>query len=347
VAAALTMRAVRFARTGGPEVLQVAEVPLPAPGPGEVRVRVRAASVNRLDLWLRQGALPAPLPHTPGSDAAGEVDRVGPGVSDIAPGDRCLVSPVRSCGRCAACLGGRQPLCDAFHVFGTAEPGAYAEYVVAARAEVVPLPEAIPWVEAAALPVAGLTAWHMLVTRAALAPGETVLVHGAGGGVGMFAVQIARLCGARVLATVGDDAKIEKARVLGADVVIHHGREDFAARVRELTDGRGADVVLDPVGAAFFAANLDCLARGGRLIVCGTTTGGDVAFHLRDLFAEQRSILGVRLGGVGELHHLVGLVAAGRIRPLIDSTFPLEGAAEAHARMASRAVFGKIVLTLP
>jgi NADPH:quinone reductase-like Zn-dependent oxidoreductase len=282
----------------------------------------------------------------PGSDAAGEVDAVGPGVNDLAPGDRCLVSPVRSCGRCAHCHGGRQPYCDAFHVWGTAEPGAYAEYVVAARTDLLPIPAELPWVEAACLPVAGLTAWHMLVTRARLAPGETVLVHGAGGGVGLFAVQIARLCGARVLATVGDDAKVEKARVLGADAVIHHGREDFAERVRELTDGRGADVVLDHVGAAFFARNLDCLARGGRLVVCGTTTGGDVAFHLRDLFAEQRSILGVRLGGVGELHHLVGLAAEGRVRPLVDSTFPLEGAAEAHARVASRAAFGKVVLTL-
>jgi NADPH:quinone reductase-like Zn-dependent oxidoreductase len=174
-----------------------------------------------------------------------------------------------------------------------------------------------------------------------------VLVHGAGGGVGMFAVQIARLAGARVLATVGGDAKIEQARVLGADAVIHHGREDFSLRVRELTDGHGADVVLDHVGAAFFTGNLDCLARGGRLIVCGTTTGGDVAFHLRDLFAEQRSILGVRLGGVGELHHLLGLVAEGKVRPIVDSSFPLERAADAHARMASRKAFGKIVLTMP
>lgn len=336
----------RYARTGGPEVLQAADAPVPVPRPGEALIRVRAASVNHLDVWLRQGALPAPLPHVPGSDAAGEVAAVGSEVADLAVGDRCLVSPVRSCGRCAACLGGRQPYCDAFHVWGTEEPGAYAEYVVAARNDLLPLPEGIPWGEAAALPVAGLTAWHMLITRAVLAPGETVLVHGAGGGVGMFAVQIARLAGARVLATVGDDAKVEKARVLGADAVIHHGREDFARRVRELTEGRGADVVLDHVGAAFFTGNLDCLARGGRLLVCGTTTGGDVAFHLRDLFAEQRSILGVRLGGLGELHHLVGLVAAGRIRPLIDSTFPLEGAAEAHARMASRRAFGKIVLTV-
>jgi NADPH:quinone reductase-like Zn-dependent oxidoreductase len=340
------MRAVRLHRTGGPDVLRVEEVPVPKPGPGEALVRLQAASLNHLDVWLREGALPVALPHTPGSDGAGEVAAVGPGVAHLHAGERCLISPVRSCGHCARCAAGAAHLCDAFHVFGTAEPGTYAEYVAVPADALVPIPVDLPWAEAACVGVAGLTAWHMLVTRAALGPGETVLVHSAGSGVGMFAVQIGRLAGARVITTVGDDAKVDKARVLGADAVIHHGREDFAERVRELTGGRGADVVLDHVGAAFFSANLECLARGGRLVVCGTTTGGDVAFHLRELFAGQQSILGVRLGSPGELRRVAALVAEGRIRPLVDAAFPLERAADAHARMASRALFGKIVLTL-
>jgi NADPH:quinone reductase-like Zn-dependent oxidoreductase len=202
-------------------------------------------------------------------------------------------------------------------------------------------------VAAAATPVAGLTAWHTLVTRARLAPGETALIHSAGSGLGSFGVQIARLCGARVLATVGDRSKVPQAEALGADVIVRPEHADLAAEVRARTGGHGADVVLDHVGTDLFAANLACLARGGRLVVCGTTTGGDVALNLRTLFGPQQSILGARLGSMGELVRLVDLVATGTIRPVIDRVFRLAEAAAAHARMEGRGVFGKLVLEVP
>lgn len=338
------MRAVRFARTGGPEVLGLDEIPIPVPGPGEVLVRVRAAGLNHLDLWLRSGALPATLPHTPGSDGAGEVAALGPGVTGLAEGDRCLIAPMTFCGRCAACASGAQHLCEGFAIFGTAGPGTCAEYTVAPAASVLRLPDGLAFAAAAATPVAGLTAWHTLVTRARLMPGETALVHSAGSGLGSFAVQVARLAGARVLATVGDRAKVPQAEALGAEVIVRPEHPDLAAEVRARTGGRGADVVLDHVGTDLFAANLASLARGGRLIVCGTTTGGEVAFNLRTLFGPQQSILGARLGSLGELIRLVDLVAAGRIRPVIDRMYPLAEAAAAHARMDGRGGFGKIVL---
>lgn len=342
-----TMRAVRFHRTGGPEVLGLEEVPVPEPGAGEVLVRVRAAGINHLDVWLREGKLPAPLPHIPGSDGAGEVAGLGSGVTGIAPGERCLIAPMRFCGRCARCAAGAQPLCDAFAVFGTTGPGTYAEYAVAPAASVIPLPDGLSFTDAAATPVAGLTAWHALRTRARLLSGESVLIHSAGSGLGSFAVQVARLAGARVLATVGDAGKAERARGLGAEVIVRGEGTDFAAEVRSMTQGRGVDVVLDHVGAAFFAANLSCLAKGGRLVTCGTTTGGDVAFNLRDLFGPGQSILGARLGGMDELMALLDQVAAGAIRPVVDTVLPLADAAQAHRRMGSRDLFGKLVLTVP
>jgi len=338
------MRAVRFARTGGPEVLTLDAVAVPVPGLGEVLVRVRAAGLNHLDVWLRAGALPATLPHIPGSDGAGEVAALGTGVTGLSEGDRCLIAPMTFCGRCAACASGAQHLCDRFAIFGTATPGTYAEYTVVPARSVLPLSEAVSFTDAAATPVAGLTAWHTLVTRARLMPGETALIHSAGSGLGSFAVQVARLAGARVLATVGDRSKVQRAEALGAEVIVRPEYKDLAAEVRARTGGRGADVVLDHVGTDLFAANLACLARGGRLVACGTTTGGDVAFNLRTLFGPQQSILGARLGSLRELVRLMDLAAAGRIRPVVDRTFPLAEAAAAHARMEGRGGFGKLVL---
>jgi NADPH:quinone reductase-like Zn-dependent oxidoreductase len=340
------MRAVRLFRTGGPEVLTLDDLPVPVPGPGEVLVRVRAAGINHLDVWLRSGALPAALPHIPGSDGAGEVAALGPGVTGWSEGDRCLIAPMVFCGRCAACASGAQHLCEGFAIFGTTAPGTYAGYTVAPARSLLPLPDGLSFTDAAATPVAGLTAWHTLVTRARLAPGETALIHSAGSGLGSFGVQIARLTGARVLATVGDPGKVGKAEALGAEVIVRPEHPDLAAEVRARTDGRGADVVLDHLGTELFAANLACLARGGRLIVCGTTTGGDVAFNLRTLFGPQQSILGARLGSLGELARLTDLVAAGRIRPVIYHVVTLAEAAAAHARMEGRGGFGKLVLTV-
>lgn len=340
------MQAVRFHHAGGPEVLSVEQVPVPEPGPFEVRLKLSAASVNYLDIWLRTGALPTPLPHTPGCDGAGIVDALGEKVTGLAEGQPCLIAPGLSCGACAACKAGDTFLCPAFSIFGTATPGTYADYAIVPEQNLIPVPDGVDMHAAATLGVAGLTAWHQLVTRGRVQPGETVLVHGAGSGLGSFAIQIARMHGARVLATAGSKKKCEQTLALGADAVFDHTQGEFAAQVLAATGGKGVDVLFDHVGAALFAANLSCLAVGGRLLVCGTTTGAEVAFNLRDLFARQQSILGGRLGSTCELAELARHVAAGKIRPVIDRVLPLSDAAAAHATMEERAHFGKIVLEM-
>lgn len=341
------MRAVCFHHTGGPDVLSVCALPVPEPGPGEVRLKLAAASVNFLDVWLRKGALPAPLPHVPGCDGAGVADAVGTGVTGIAAGAPYLIAPGLSCGVCPACDAGDTFLCPEFSIVGTGTPGTYAEYVVVPARNLIPIPSGIDMPAAATLGVAGLTAWHLLVSRGRVNEGETVLVYGAGSGLGSFAVQIARMHGATVLTTVGSKKKYEQALELGASAVFDHTRGNVAGQVLAETGGKGVDVLFDHVGAALFADNLKCLATGGRLLVCGTTTGGEVSFNLRDLFARQQSILGGRLGSAGELAELVRHVAAGAIRPVIDRRFPLEEAAAAHTRMEERRQFGKIVLETP
>ena len=339
------MQAVRLHRTGGAEALSVESVPVPEPGPGEVLLRLKAASVNHLDIWLREGMLPVPLPHVPGCDGAGEVAALGPGVTGIAPGDRYLIWPGLACGHCAQCAAGRQNYCAGFGIFGAQCPGTYAEYQVVPAGSLVPMPDSLDFSAAATLGVAGLTPWHLLVTRGGVRPGHTVLVRGAGSGVGMFAIRIARRFGARVLATAGSPEKMEKGRELGADEVFSH-HEPVAERVREATGGQGVDLVFDHVGAEAFSDNVACLAIGGKLLTCGTTTGADVALGLRDLFSGQREVIGGRLGGVAELHRLTREVASGAVVPVIDSVFPLAQAEAAHRLMDGRGQFGKILLTM-
>ncbi|MBI5137069.1 MAG: zinc-binding dehydrogenase [Nitrospirae bacterium] len=340
------MMAVRITRAGGPGVLEVARAPRPEPGPGQVRVRLHAASVNHLDVWLREGKLPVTLPHVPGSDGAGVADALGDGVTGIQPGDRYLILPTLSCGACAVCMAGYGQHCARFGIVGVATPGCYAEYVVVPAANLIPIPHGLDFVQAASFPVAALTAWHLLVTRAAVRAGETVLVHGAGSGLGVHAIQIAKAFGAEVIATAGSGDKCEAAIGLGADAALNHTLGDVAGKVLEMTGGRGVDVVFDHVGADLFTANLRCLAIGGRLLVCGTTTGGEVAFNLRDLFSRQQTIHGGRLGGRRELNDLADLFGRGLLRPVVDTVLPLEKAAEAHRRMEGRAHFGKLMLTM-
>ncbi len=340
------MKAVRIARAGGAEVLECVDLPVPDPGPGEVRLKVEATSVNHLDVWMREGVMPVALPHVPGSDGAGTADALGDGVEGIEPGGRYLIHPGLSCGHCTYCKAGYGQYCNDFAVFGTTRQGAYAEYVTVPAANLVPTPANLDDAQAAAIPVAALTAWHLLVTRAQLQEGETVLVHGAGSGVGAYAVQIAKAFGAEVIATAGTGEKCEGAISLGADGALNHTLGDVAGKVIEVTGGKGADVVFDHVGAALFEGNLKCLAIGGRLLVCGTTTGGDVGFNLRDLFSRQQSIHGGRLGGRKELEDLLDLFARGILRPVIDTIRPLEQAAEAHRDMDARRHFGKMVLAI-
>jgi NADPH:quinone reductase-like Zn-dependent oxidoreductase len=345
------MRAALFRSHGGPEVMEVAEVPAPEPGPGEVQVRVAAAAINHIDLWLRQGlpSMRVPLPHVLGGDACGTVSALGAGARGVAEGDRVLINPGISCGHCPACLSGRDNLCPEYRLLGEQSWGAQAEYVVVPAANLVPVPRAtVPLddTELAALPIVFITAWHMLVERAQIRQGETVLVLAAGSGVGSAAIQIAKLWGARVIATASSDEKLAAARRLGADETINHARADVVAEVKRLTGRRGADIVVEHVGAATFPASVVSCARGGRIVTCGATSGFEPVLNLRHVFWRQLSILGSTMGSKARLHEVVAQVAAGRLRPVVDRVLPLDAAAAGHRVLESRAAFGKVVLAL-
>lgn len=338
------MKAVRFHEHGGPEVLRYEEAPEPVPREGEVLVRVRACALNHLDLWQRRGIerVRIPFPHISGADVAGEVV-AAPG-SGIAAGRRVLLQPGLSCGRCEACLDGRDNECPHYDVLGYQSAGGYAEFVVVPVQNVVPIPDAIGFVEAAAFPLTFLTAWHMLVTRARLRAGEDVLVLGAGSGVGQAAIQIAWLHGARVFATGGSEEKLARARELGAFEAINHHTGDLVRAVREHTGGRGVDVVVEHVGQATWERSVKCLARGGRLVTCGATTGPDANLDLRFLFSRQLSLLGSYMGTKAELLRAAPFFFGGQLRPVVDRTYPLAETAEAHRRLEAGDQFGKVVL---
>lgn len=338
------MRAARFHRHGGPEVLAVETMPDPVVGPGQVLVRVRACALNRLDLWQRRGLdrIAIPLPHVSGADVAGEVV-AAPG-DEVPAGTRVLLQPGLSCGRCAACLDGRDNECRRYDVLGYQSQGGYAELVAVPVANVVPIPDHVTFEAAAAFPLTFLTAWHMLLTRARLRAGDTVLVVAGTSGVGQAAIQIARLHGARVIATAGSAHKLARAAALGADAVVDHHQQDVVAEVRRLTDKRGVDVVIEHVGQATWDRSVRALAAGGRLVICGNTTGWDAAIDLRFLFSRQLSLLGSYMGTKGELLQAVRFLADGRLAPLVDAVLPLEAAADAHRRLEAGEVAGKLLL---
>ena len=340
------MKAIIFSEHGGPEVLRYAEVREPEIGANEVLVRVRACALNHLDLWVRRGmpGITIPMPHIPGSDIAGEVARVGEKVSGVQPGERVLLSPGISCGHCVYCLRGDDNLCRQYTLFGYRVDGGYAEYVASPAVNVIPMPPNLGFEEAAAIPLVFLTAWHMLISRAQLKPDETVLVLGAGSGVGSAAIQIAKTAGARVIATAGSELKLQKARELGADETFLHSIEHWSQEVKRLTDRRGVDVVFEHVGEATWQESLASLAPGGRLVTCGATTGYDGKIDLRYLFTRHISILGSYMGSKGELYPVLDLVKRGLVKPVIDTVMPLTKAREAHERLEKREQFGKIVL---
>lgn len=340
------MKAVCIHRHGGPEVLQLEDVPDPAPGPGEILLRIRAASVNHLDLFIRRGmpGVGIPLPRIPGADAAGEVEAVGPGVTHLKAGDRITVNPGAACGSCGFCAEGRASLCLAYRMLGEHRDGTYAGRVVVRADQAHPIPAGLSFEEAAAFPLTGLTAWSMLVTKARVLPGEDVLVVGAGAGVGVMCVQIAKLRGARVFATAGSGEKLAKCRALGADVLIDHTKAPIDRQVRELTGKRGVDVVVDYVGKETWLSSLRSAARGGRIVTCGAATGFDPTEDLRQIFFRQLSIHGSTMGSPREFGDMLRCVAEGRLKPVVDAVLPLSEAAEAHRRMEARAVFGKLIL---
>ena len=342
------MDAVVFDRHGGPEVLEFRELPDPVPGPGEARVRVAACGVNHLDLWVRAG-IPGvgPFPHILGSEVSGTVDKLGPGARGVAIGDRVLLAPGRGCGRCEFCRQGREQICAEFRVLGNGRQGGYAGFVVANARDCIPISDRYSLTEWAAVPLVFQTAWHMLIGISKLRPGQTVLVESAGSGVGSAAIQVAKLAGATVIATAGGEAKRAWAEtVMGADVAIDHQADDVRKRVRAATSGRGVDVVFSHVGGATFPQSMSCLARGGILVTCGATAGPIVEVDLRFLFTRELKIAGAYLGTRADLSEIIHLVSTGRLRPVVDSSFPLRDFAKAHERIARRDVLGKIVLTV-
>ncbi len=340
------MRAVRMHRHGGPEVLVYEDAPDPAPGPAEVLVAVRAVALNHIDLWVRHGlpSLRLQFPHILGADVAGVVAGVGERVTGVRPGDEVVLAPGVSCGQCQACVAGRDTLCPSFTILGEHIPGGYAELLAVPRANVLPRPAGLTFEESAAVPLVFLTAWNMLVTNARIRYGDTVLIWGAGSGVGSAGIQIARLFAARVIATAGAAWKLERARALGADDVINHTEQNVYDEVRRMTDRRGVDIVFDHVGKATWETSLKLLARGGRLATCGATTGPEGATDIRYIFGRQLSIHGTWVGAKRELHEVMGLVRAGRLRPVVHAVLPLADAARAHEMMERREQFGKIVL---
>ena len=341
------MRAIVIRQHGGPEVLGVSEVPDPTPGPGEVVVRVRACALNHLDLWIRQGLPGAPfhLPRITGADVAGNIHAVGAGVDDLELGAPVMVMPGISCGHCARCVSGADHLCPDYGILGEHTDGGLAELVCVPRANIIAKPKRFTYEEAAAVSLTFLTAWHMLVGRAELRAGETVLIQAGGSGVGSAAIQIARFFGARIITTAGSDDKLEQARALGADHTINYKTQDFVAETKRLTGRKGVDVVFEHVGGETFERSMRALSLAGRLVTCGATTGPKVGIDLRHVFFKSQSILGSTMGSKGEYHQLVRLYEAGHFEPVVDRVVPLEKIAEAHEALEQRDVFGKLVVT--
>lgn len=340
------MKAIRFHQHGGPDVLNYEDAPEPAIRGNEVLVRVEACALNHLDLWVRQGlpGVPIPLPHIPGSDVAGEVAQIGADVTTVKVGQKVVLAPGVTCGKCAACLSGNDNRCRQFTNLGYMIDGGCADFVKCPEVNCLAYPENLSFEEASAIPLVFQTAWHMLVTRAELQPGEEVLVLGAGSGVGSAAIQIAKFFGAGVIATGGTEGKLAKARELGADHVINHKSQKIRDEVKRITNKRGVDVVFEHVGTATWDESVASLTLGGRLVTCGNTTGYDAKLDLRFLFSRQLSILGSYMGRKSELQTVMKMVAAGRLKPVVDRVFPLAEAASAHAYLEAGSQFGKVVL---
>ena len=349
------MRALVIRGHGDTTQVAVADVPAPIISrPSDVLVELKAAALNHLDLWTVQGlpGLTLSFPHILGADGAGVVADVGSDVAQVRRGDRVMINPGLSCYRCAECARGEHSLCESYRLLGEHAPGTFAQYIVVPEQNLAPVPtlakgtEPLSWGEAAAFPLVTLTAWRMLVSRAAVRPGETVLIWGVGGGVSLTALRVAKLCGARVIVTSSSEAKLAAARALGADEVIDHATEDVVAEVRKLTQKRGVDVIVENVGAATWERSLRMLARRGRLVTCGATTGPKVEMDVRRLFWHQWSIMGSTMGNAEEFRQIAVMLKRGQLRPVIDAMFRLERGAEALERLQRAEQFGKIVLEI-
>lgn len=341
------MQAVRVHEHGDYDVLRLEEVPVPEPGPGQVRVRVIWTALNHLDTWVRRG-VPGhkfPLPITPGCDFSGIVDACGPGTeSSVKPGTRVAVAPGFSCGTCLPCTSGKQNLCRRYGIYGETTDGGNAEFAVVNAECVMPVPDAFPLDQAAAFPLTYLTAWHMLVDRCEVQPGDRVLIHAAGSGVSVAATQIARLWGAQVMVTAGSDAKVQQ----GVDNGAHHGcnyqTQDWTEEAKAWAGRAGFDIIVDHVGVDTLPKGVWLLNKGGRLVTCGVTSGAEMKLHFAPIFFKSLSILGSTMGGLGEQKQVAELVFGGQLRPVIDSRFVLQDIQSAHRKVNERNIFGKVLV---
>jgi len=345
------LRACIIRSTGDLSRVEIADIPAPEPAQGQVRVRVRAAALNHLDLFVIRGlkGLEYRFPHVLGGDGAGEVDALGPGVSQVKPGDRVMINPGVPDYTCDYCKAGEHSLCVKYGLLGEHLPGTLAEYVVVPERNLAPIPPLAPalsWEEAAAFSLVTLTAWRMVATRAAVRPGETVLVWGVGGGVSLAAMRIAKLLGARVIVTSSSDAKLAEARRLGADVGLNHTNRKVSAEVRAATGKRGADVVIENVGEATWEESLKALARGGRLVSCGATSGPRVPIDIRRLFWHQWTIMGSTMGNEAEYREVVRRLGEGQLKPIVDRIYPFEEVRAGLERLEKGEQLGKISVTI-
>jgi NADPH:quinone reductase-like Zn-dependent oxidoreductase len=338
------MKAVRIHQFGGPEVLTYEDIPDAQPLKDEVLVRVRACSLNHLDVWVRKGLPGVKLPHILGSDVAGEVVEAGEYVSGFKAGQRVLLAPMHYCGHCEKCVAGAQNQCRAFTVLGNGVDGGNCELIAARPENVIPIPDSLDFNQAASVPLVFVTAWHMLVALAGVRPGQTVLVLGASSGVGIAAIQIAKLFQCRVITTAGDEAKLAKGRELGADFGINHYQQKISEEVRKITNKEGVDIVVEHVGAATWDESVKSMRSGGTLVTCGATTGPNVGIDLRHLFARQLTLRGSYMGTMGDLHEVLRHVFAGRLKPVVDRLFPLSELRAAHEYLEKSQMFGKIVV---
>ena len=341
------MKAVVFSQHGGPDVLEYRDVPDPKPGPGEILLEVKATSINHLDIFLRRGmpGIKVPMPKIVGSDAAGIVRELGTGVSGLTTGQRVTINPGIACGHCEFCAAGFGSQCASWTMVGENRDGAYADFVVVPAHVVLPIPDSMSFEDAAAAPLVFITAWSMMVGKGNIRPGEDVLILGAGAGVGTAAIQIAKMVGCRVFVTASSDEKLRRAKELGADFLINHTTEEFDKRIRDLTNKRGVDVVVDYIGADTWVKSLRSARRGGRVLTCGATTGFAPQTDLRHIFFRQVRVIGSTMGSHKEFLDVMKCIFRGQLKPVIDRVLPLPEASRGHELIERRAVFGKIVLT--
>ena len=342
------MKALAFYEHGGIEKLQIVDLPKPTIGADDVLINVKASALNRLDLFVREGlaGLKLPLPHIPGSDGAGIIAEIGANVRNLKVGQRVTINPGLSCGACEFCLAGEQSLCREFKILGEHCAGTAADFVCVPAVNVLPIPDDFPFEQAAAAPLVFLTAWRALMSRAQVRAGEDVLILGAGGGASTAAIRIAKKAGARVFVTSSSDEKLQKAKQIGADVLINYSTQEWDKEVYKSTNKRGVDVVFESVGAATWLKAIRALRRGGRLVTIGATTGPNPQEEIRQIFWKQVDILGSTMSNQREFREVMKLVLRGELKPVIDVVLPLERAQDAHARLAKGEQFGKIVLTV-